>query len=68
MPRRILLLIVIGILAGYAWWRYEHRGVLRATDKFTLLTAPRLSLDDVKVLSAIDDEYTRLVQSSCRAW
>ena len=63
MPRRILLLIVIGILAGYAWWRYDHRDVLRATDKFTLLTAPRLSLDDVKVLSAIDEEYTRLVQS-----
>lgn len=61
-PRRILLLIVIGILAGYAWWRYDHRGV-RAPEKFTLATAPKLSLDDVKVLSAIDAEYTKLVQS-----
>ncbi len=62
-PRRILLLIVIGILAGYAWWRYDHRDVRRAAEKFTPLSAPKLSLDDVKVLSAIDAEYTRLVES-----
>ncbi len=62
-PRRILLLIVIGILAGYAWWRYDHRDVRRGTEKFTPLAAPKLSLDDVKVLMAIDAEYTRLVQS-----
>jgi serine protease Do len=62
-PRRILLLIVIGILAGYAWWRYDHRDVRHAREKFTPLTAPRLSLDDVKVLAAIDAEYTKLVQS-----
>ena len=60
-PRRILLLI--GILAGYAWWRYDHRDVRRPTEKFTLLVAPKLSLDDVKVLTAIDAEYTKLVQS-----
>ena len=62
-PRRILLLIVIGILAGYAWWRYDHRDVRRAQEKFTLATAPKLSLDDVKVLTAMDAEYARLVQS-----
>ncbi len=62
-PRRILFLIIIGILAGYAWWRYEHRDVRHAAEKFTPLAAPRLSLDDVKVLSAIDAEYTKLVQS-----
>ena len=63
MPRRILLLIVIGILAGYAWWRYDHRDVRRAQEKFTLASAPKLSLDDVKVLTAMDAEYARLVQS-----
>ncbi|MEO6739493.1 MAG: trypsin-like peptidase domain-containing protein [Chthoniobacteraceae bacterium] len=62
-PRRILFLVVIGILAGYAWWRYEHRDVRRAPDTFTLATAPALSPDDVRVLAAIDAEYTRLVQS-----
>jgi len=32
-------------------------------EKFTPLASPKLSLDDVKVLAAIDAEYTRLVQS-----
>ena len=53
-PRRLLLLLVIGILAGYAWWRYEHRDVRRVAEKFTPLASPKLSLDDVKVLAAID--------------
>ena len=62
-PRRLLLLLVVGILVGYAWWRYEHRDVRRVAEKFTPLVSPKLSLDDVKVLAAIDAEYTRLVQS-----
>ena len=61
--RRLLLLLVIGILAGYAWWRYDHRDFRRTPEKFTPIVAPRLSLDDVKVLVAIDAEYTKLVQS-----
>jgi serine protease Do len=62
-PRRLVLFVVIGILACYAWWRYDHRGVQHSSEKFTSAVAPKLSLDDVKVLSAIDAEYTRLVQS-----
>jgi len=62
-PRRLLLLLVVGILVGYAWWRHEHRDVRRVAEKFTPLVSPKLSLDDVKVLAAIDAEYTRLVQS-----
>jgi len=61
--RRFLPLLVIGILAGYAWWRYDHRDVRYTREKFTPAAAPKLSLDDVKVLAAIDAEYTRLVQS-----
>ena len=62
-PRRLLLLLVVGILVGYAWWRHEHRDVRHVAEKFTPLVSPKLSLDDVKVLAAIDAEYTRLVQS-----
>ncbi len=62
-PRRLLLLLVIGILAGYAWWRYDHRDTRYVKEKFTPVTKPKLSLDDVKVLAAIDAEYTKLVQS-----
>ncbi len=62
-PRRLLLLIVVGILAGYAWWRYDHRDARFAPEKFTPLAEPKLSLEDVKVLAAVDAEYTKLVQS-----
>jgi S1-C subfamily serine protease len=62
-PRRLVLLLVIGILAGYAWWRYEHRDVKHAPEKFTPVTASRLKPDDVKVLAEMDAEYTRLVES-----
>jgi serine protease Do len=62
-PRRLLLLLVFGFLVGYAWWRYEHRDARRVAEKFTPLVEPKLSLDDVKVLAAMDAEYTRLVQS-----
>ena len=48
-PRRFLLLLIIGVLAGYAWWRYDHRS--RISDKFPPAAAPKLSLDDVKVLA-----------------
>ena len=62
-PRRFLLLLVIGILAGYAWWRHDHRDGRRMVETFTPAAAPKLNLDDVKILAAIDAEYTKLVQS-----
>ena len=62
-PRRLVLFLVIGILAGYAWWRFDHRSARRMPEKSASVVAPRLSLDDVKVLVAIDAEYTKLVQS-----
>jgi serine protease Do len=62
-PRRLLLLLVIGILAGYAWWRYDHRGSRHVSESFTPASMPKLNLDDVRVLAAIDAEYTKLVQS-----
>ena len=62
-PRRFALLVVIGILAGYAWWRYDHRDGRRAPEKFTPATTSKLKLDDVKILSAIDAEYSKLVES-----
>jgi serine protease Do len=61
--RRFLLLLVIGILAGYAWWRYDHQNGRRRPEAFTPAATPKLNLDDVKLLAAIDAEYTKLVQS-----
>ena len=62
-PRRFLLVLVIGILAGYAWWRYDHREIRRPPERFTPAVTPKLSLEDVKVLAAIDAEYIKLVRS-----
>ncbi len=61
--RRILPLLIVGILIGYGWWRFEHRNSGRAPEKYTLPDAPALNLDDVKILEATDAAFTRLVQA-----
>lgn len=61
--RRILPLLIVGILIGYGWWRFEHRNVGRVPEKYTLPDAPALNLDDVKILEATDAAFTRLVQA-----
>lgn len=60
--RRIFLLLIIGVLLGYAWWRYEHGG-WRTRESFTPATAPKLKLEDVQVLAALDAEYVRLIEA-----
>lgn len=62
-PRRFLLLLIIGALAGYAWFRYDRGGVQRGAEKITLADTPKINLDDVRVLAALDAEYTKLIQS-----
>ena len=61
--RRLLPLILVGVLIGYGWWRFEHRLTGRTTEKYTLPDAPALNLDDVKILEATDAAFTRLVQA-----
>jgi serine protease Do len=61
--RRILPLLLVGILIGYGWWRFEHRTAGPTSEKYTLPDAPALNLDDVKILEATDAAYTRLVQA-----
>src|SRR3954468_23786025 len=62
-PRRVLLFIVIGLLGAFAWYRLDHQRLPRLPETFTLADAPKVNLEDVKVLAAIDQEYTRLVDS-----
>jgi serine protease Do len=61
--RRIFPLLIVGILIGYAWWRFEHRNAGRVPEKYTLPDAPTLNLEDVKILEAMDAAYGRLVQA-----
>ena len=63
MMRRLLPLLILGILLGYSWWRFEHRTAGRTAEKYTLPDAPALNLDDVKILEATDAAFTRLVQA-----
>jgi serine protease Do len=63
MMRRLLPLLIVGVLLGYGWWRFEHRTSSRTTEKYTLPDAPALNLDDVKILEATDAAFTRLVQA-----
>lgn len=58
-PRRLLLILLIGVLGGYAWWRYDHR----SRETFTPASAPKLGPDDVPVLAALDAEYIRLIEA-----
>ncbi len=62
-PRRFFLLLIVGALVGYAWFRYDRGGVQREAEKITLADTPKINLDDVKVLAALDGEYTKLIQS-----
>ena len=62
-PRRLFLFLIMGTLVGYFWWRLDHRDVTRAPEKFTPVEAPKINLEDVKVLAAIDAEYTKLIES-----
>ena len=61
--RRLLPLLIVGVLLGYTWWRFEHRNAGRVAEKYTLPDAPALNLDDVKILEATDAAFTRLVQA-----
>ena len=62
-PRRLFLFLIMGTLVGYFWWRLDHRDVTRVPEKFTPVEAPKINLEDVKVLAAIDAEYTKLIES-----
>lgn len=62
-PRRLFLFLIMGTLVGYFWWRLDHRDVTRVPEKFTPAEAPKINIEDVKVLAAIDAEYTKLIES-----
>lgn len=62
--RRVFAFLLVGILAAYAWYRYNTRVVQPERLKsFTPAETPRLKLEDVQVLTAMDAEYTKLVEA-----
>jgi serine protease Do len=65
--RRSLFLFLIAALVSfglYRWLQLNHRlHRHQATDQYTPAEAPSIDPKDVQVLSALDAEYTRLVQA-----
>lgn len=63
MMRRVIFIILIAALAAFAWIRLRDHGAARAPEKYTPATSPRIDAKELPGLNALDDEYTRLVQS-----
>lgn len=61
--RRIFLFLLVVILAGYAWRRYESTRLPGVPEKYTPTQVAKLNLDDVQVLAKMDEEYTKLVEA-----
>lgn len=63
MRRAIFILLVI-LLLVFGWWRFysaNHPG--RPSAGYTPAEGPRVDLNQVQVLAALDNEFTRLVEA-----
>ena len=59
--RRTFFLLLIAALVVFGWWRYEHLTTPAAS--FTPADKPRLDPKDLQILTALDEEYTRLAEA-----
>ena len=60
--RRTFFLLLIATLVAFGWWRYQH--LTRPGDStFTPAERPRLDPKDLQILTALDEEYTRLADA-----
>ena len=64
--RRAFFLLLIASLVGFGWWRYHHLTAAaqgRGGRGFTPADGPRIDPKNLQILSALDDEYTRLADA-----
>jgi serine protease Do len=62
--RRFILFVLLVALCVYGLYRWtENHSLDRLPEKFTPAEGPKLNYDDVHVLAAMEEEYTRLVQA-----
>ena len=59
--RRTFFLLLIAALAVFGWWRYQH--LTQPSSSFTPADRPRIDPKDLQILSALDEEYTRLADA-----
>lgn len=66
--RRFIFLLLLVILLGFSYHRWnllrEAADGRRVAEKFTPAQTPPLDIKDVQVLSAIDAEYSRLIDAA----
>ena len=56
--RRLFFLLLIAALVVFGWWRYQH--LTKPASSFTPADKSRLDPKDLQILSALDEEYTKL--------
>lgn len=61
--RRAVFFVLIASLSLFAFLRWERNGAKSTPLAFTPAAAPKLALKDVQMLTALDGEYTKLVNS-----
>lgn len=66
--RRSLFVFLIAALVAFGVYRWQRlnsqlRGERRVTEQYTPAEGPRINPKDVQVLTALDAEYTRLMQA-----
>ena len=60
--RRLFFLLLIATLVAFGWWRYQHL-TQPGDSTFTPAEKPRLDTKDLQILTALDEEYTRLADA-----
>src|SRR5882762_6186612 len=62
--RRFILFVIVVALGVYGLYRWkEAHGGFASEETYTPAAGPKLDLSDVKLLAAMEDEYTKLVQA-----
>ena len=64
--RRTFFLILVATLVAFGWWRYHHLTTIAQRPGgrgYTPADGPRIDPKDLQILSALDAEYTRLVDA-----
>jgi len=62
--RRFIVFVLVVAVCVFGLYRWtENRSLDHLPEKFTPAAGPKLDYDDVHVLAAMEEEYTRLVQA-----
>ena len=63
--RRLVFIIIVAALVLFGLHRYtqKHTGGRRTSERYTPASGPKIDLENVRVLAALDAEYTKLIDA-----